>query len=80
MARTPMQKMHTVLTIMVMDTITVYMPRMSSARWEALNGGVPSIYDEEAHARFTQDVKLEPFQRAIPLAATPPAVVKVPPA
>ncbi len=45
--------------------LKVYMPRMSSARWEALNGGVPSIYDEEAHARFTQDVKLEPFQRAL---------------
>ena len=45
--------------------LKVYMPRLTSARWEALNGGVPSIYDEEAHARFTQDVKLEPFQRAL---------------
>jgi phosphoadenosine phosphosulfate reductase len=45
--------------------LQVYQPRLTRARWEALHGGVPSVYDEEAHARFTQDVKLEPFQRAL---------------
>jgi phosphoadenosine phosphosulfate reductase len=43
----------------------IYMPAITSARREALHGPVPSIYDEEPHRQFTQDVKLEPFQRAL---------------
>ena len=41
-----------------------YTPRVTQARREAALGGVPSIYDEEAHAAFTEEVKLEPFARA----------------
>lgn len=43
----------------------IYTPRMTTARWEALNGVVPSFYDEEPHRKFTQDVKIEPFNRAL---------------
>jgi len=43
----------------------VYTPRLTTARWEALNGPVPGIFDEEPHRRFTRDVKLEPFERAL---------------
>lgn len=41
-----------------------YAPRITRQRREIVFGGVPSVYDEHAHAAFTEEVKLEPFARA----------------
>ena len=43
----------------------IYSPSMTSERRNAIMGGVPTIEDEELHAEFTRQVKLEPFQRAL---------------
>lgn len=42
----------------------IYTPLVSAERRAAL-GGVPSSDEEEAFARFKNEVKLEPFQRAL---------------
>nr|WP_297462199.1 phosphoadenosine phosphosulfate reductase family protein [uncultured Halomonas sp.] len=44
--------------------LTVYHPRRSRAHREALEGPTPSI-DDPRHTAFTEEVKLEPFQRAL---------------
>ncbi len=44
--------------------LTVYHPQRSRAHREALEGATPSI-DDPRHAAFTEEVKLEPFQRAL---------------
>lgn len=44
--------------------LTVYHPQRSRAHREALEGPLPSI-DDPRHAAFTQEVKLEPFERAL---------------
>jgi phosphoadenosine phosphosulfate reductase len=44
--------------------IDVYTPKVSAARQDATLGGIPSI-DEERHAAFTEQFKLEPFSRAM---------------
>ncbi|TDR50549.1 phosphoadenylylsulfate reductase (thioredoxin) [Halomonas ventosae] len=41
-----------------------YLPRRSRAHREALEGPAPGIEDPR-HAAFTQEVKLEPFERAL---------------
>lgn len=41
-----------------------YLPRRSRAHREALEGTAPGIEDPR-HAAFTQEVKLEPFERAL---------------
>lgn len=43
----------------------IYTPEMTAERRNAIMGGVPSIDDEELHKEFTQQVKLEPFKRAL---------------
>ncbi len=43
----------------------VYSPSMTSERRNAIMGGVPTIEDEDLHAEFTRQVKLEPFERAL---------------
>ncbi len=43
----------------------IYSPTMTSERRNAIMGGVPTIEDEDLHAEFTRQVKLEPFQRAL---------------
>ena len=43
----------------------IYSPEMTSERRNALGGGIPTIEEEESHQQFTQQVKLEPFSRAI---------------
>jgi phosphoadenosine phosphosulfate reductase len=43
--------------------IDLYVPKQSTA-WRDANLGIPSIEDA-AHAEFTHQVKLEPFQRAM---------------
>ncbi|MDJ0879152.1 MAG: phosphoadenosine phosphosulfate reductase family protein [Halieaceae bacterium] len=43
----------------------VYSPSITSERRNAIMGGVPTIEDEELHAEFTRQVKLEPFERAL---------------
>lgn len=42
-----------------------YTPKVTRARREAALNGVPSIEDEQAHDQFTEEVKLEPFRRAM---------------
>jgi len=44
--------------------LKVYSPLVTSARRAVLHGGVPAL-DDPGHAAFTQEVKLEPFERAL---------------
>lgn len=44
--------------------VKIYTPEMTSARRDALMGGVPDIGDP-LHEEFTRQVKLEPFNRAL---------------
>ena len=44
--------------------LTVYLPKRSRAHQEALDGPVPAL-DDPRHAAFTEEVKLEPFTRAL---------------
>lgn len=43
----------------------VYSPQMTSERRNAIIGGIPTPDEEEQHQEFTQQVKLEPFERAL---------------
>ncbi len=52
-----------VLNAQLRLNLQVYTPRVSAARRLAVMGGVPGL-DESSHERFTQEVKLEPFERA----------------
>ena len=42
----------------------IYLPRRSRAHREALEGNTPAL-DDPRHTAFTQEVKLEPFTRAL---------------
>ena len=44
--------------------IITYLPQRTRAHSEALEGPFPSI-DDPRHAAFTQEVKIEPFERAL---------------
>ena len=44
--------------------LQIYLPRRSRAHREALEGAVPAL-DDPRHAAFTEEVKLEPFTRAL---------------
>lgn len=44
--------------------LKIYRPRRSRAHREAVEGPLPEV-DEPGHAAFTEEVKLEPFDRAI---------------
>ncbi|WP_136065663.1 phosphoadenosine phosphosulfate reductase domain-containing protein [Modicisalibacter radicis] len=44
--------------------LTIYHPRRSRAHREAVDGPLPDI-DDPRHAAFTEEVKLEPFARAL---------------
>ncbi|TDX28476.1 phosphoadenylylsulfate reductase (thioredoxin) [Modicisalibacter xianhensis] len=44
--------------------LSIYHPRRSRAHREALEGAAPSI-DDPRHTAFTEEVKLEPFERAL---------------
>ena len=43
----------------------VYSPQMTSERRNAIMGGIPTVDEEERHQDFTNQVKLEPFGRAL---------------
>ena len=43
----------------------VYSPQMTSERSNAIMGGIPTVDEEERHQEFTEQVKLEPFNRAL---------------
>ena len=43
----------------------VYTPSMTAERRTALEGGIPTLDEADRHRRFTHDVKLEPFRRAL---------------
>lgn len=45
--------------------IHVYSPQMTSERRNAIMGGIPTVDEEERHQAFTQEVKLQPFARAL---------------
>jgi phosphoadenosine phosphosulfate reductase len=45
--------------------IHVYSPEMTSERRNAIMGGIPTIDEEERHADFTRQVKLQPFDQAL---------------
>lgn len=44
--------------------LDVYTPKVSAARRDAVMGGIPMV-DEPEHAEFTEQFKLEPFNRAM---------------
>ena len=44
--------------------LTIYLPKRSRAHREAVDGPVPAL-DDPRHAAFTEEVKLEPFARAL---------------
>jgi phosphoadenosine phosphosulfate reductase len=44
--------------------LSIYLPRRSRAHREALEGAPPAL-DDPRHAAFTEEVKLEPFARAL---------------
>ena len=44
--------------------LRIYLPRRSRAHREALEGATPRL-DDPRHAAFTEEVKLEPFARAL---------------
>jgi len=44
--------------------LKIYVPRRSRAHREAVDGPVPAL-DDPRHAAFTEEVKLEPFARAL---------------
>ena len=45
--------------------MAIYSPLMTSERRNAIMGGIPTIEELELHQSFTQQVKLEPFSRAL---------------
>lgn len=45
--------------------LVVYQPRRSRAHREAVEGSPPGLDEPERLARFTEEVKLEPFERAV---------------
>jgi phosphoadenosine phosphosulfate reductase len=45
--------------------LRAYLPRMSAAHRDALQGPIPSIEDEEGLKEFSATMKLEPFQRGM---------------
>jgi len=44
--------------------LRIYLPRRSRAHREAVDGATPAL-DDPRHAAFTEEVKLEPFARAL---------------
>lgn len=42
-----------------------FVPLRTRAHRDALYGGIPDLNDSTAHAKFTEEVKLEPFRRAM---------------
>ncbi len=45
--------------------VDYFTPRVTAKRRAAVLGGIPDISDEQAHNVFTEEVKLEPFNRAM---------------
>lgn len=45
--------------------LKAYLPRISAAHRDALQGPLPSLEDEEGLKRFSAQMKLEPFQRGM---------------
>ncbi|GLS27909.1 phosphoadenosine phosphosulfate reductase family protein [Marinibactrum halimedae] len=45
--------------------VDYFTPKVTAKRRAVAMGGIPSIDDEAAHDAFTQEVKLEPFSRAM---------------
>jgi len=43
----------------------IYSPEMTSERRNAILGGIPTVDEEQRHKRFTEEVKLAPFAKAL---------------
>ncbi|KAF1023798.1 MAG: Phosphoadenosine phosphosulfate reductase [Paracidovorax wautersii] len=52
------------LTRLLKLNLSIYLPKRSRAHREAIDGPVPAL-DDPRHAAFTEEVKLEPFARAL---------------
>lgn len=52
------------LTKLLNLNLITYLPKRSRAHREAIDGSVPAL-DNPRHAAFTEEVKLEPFNRAL---------------
>lgn len=52
------------LTKLLNLNLITYLPKRSRAHREAIDGTVPAL-DDPRHAAFTEEVKLEPFNRAL---------------
>jgi len=52
------------LTKLLKLNLTIYLPKRSRAHREAVDGPLPGL-DDPRHAAFTEEVKLEPFARAL---------------
>ncbi|MFT4266360.1 MAG: phosphoadenosine phosphosulfate reductase family protein [Xenophilus sp.] len=52
------------LTRLLKLNLHIYLPRRSRAHREAVEGPAPALHDPR-HAAFTEEVKLEPFARAL---------------
>jgi phosphoadenosine phosphosulfate reductase len=46
-------------------SVDVFAPLITSERRNAIMGGIPTIEEAELHSAFTEQVKLEPFRRAL---------------
>ena len=56
---------HAVQVIAQLDlNVALYVPRQSAAYRDVVMGGIPGV-DDTLHATFTEQVKLEPFKRAM---------------
>ena len=44
--------------------VSVFTPKVTAARLATVFGGIPTVQDEK-HAEFTEQFKLEPFERAV---------------
>jgi phosphoadenosine phosphosulfate reductase len=45
--------------------VRLFVPRRSAAHREAVDGAMPGLDEPQRHAAFTEEVKLEPFRRAL---------------
>lgn len=53
------------LTLRLGLQVHYYTPRVTRSRRNIVYGGIPALEDETAHRVFTEEVKLEPFARAM---------------
>ncbi|WFB36058.1 phosphoadenosine phosphosulfate reductase family protein [Kiritimatiellota bacterium B12222] len=45
--------------------VKLYIPARTAAHRDTVNGGIPTLDNQELHDAFTEEVKLEPFRRGL---------------